>query len=216
VRTLEFQEWPRYRPNPESPEKEELEVDRLLGWESSDGKRNLSSLFPNLKRLEIIGAIYWCSLSNSAKKALHEGFMTVTELRVAYLRIENEYDEFINLINSFPALKSLDVCGIYNFSFFSPPKTSTVVLNPNIEHMAFDSLSEIDVFRALTPAPRLKTLRLEGHVLFEELAGIDELRLVAEELLRSVSSTLETFICKAFYFNGGIALPILRHWTYLE
>ncbi|KAI3611480.1 hypothetical protein WG66_002212 [Moniliophthora roreri] len=206
VHTLEFLEWPRYHPDPESPEKHKLDVNKLLEWVSTDRKKNLSSLFPNLKRLEIIGTIYWYSLSNLAKNALHDGFTTVTELKVAYLRLEDECDEFINLINSFPSLKSLDLCGIYNFSFLSPPKTSMVVLNPDIERIAIDSLSEIDVFRTLIPTPRLKTLQLEGHVLFEELAGVDELRLVAEELLRSVSSTLETFICKAFCFNGGIAL----------
>uniref|UniRef100_A0A0W0GDL7 Uncharacterized protein n=1 Tax=Moniliophthora roreri TaxID=221103 RepID=A0A0W0GDL7_MONRR len=114
-----------------------------------------------------------------------KGFMTMTELRVAYFRIgfEDEYDEFLSLMNSFPALKSLELRLVRRLPAYH----------------------QVSVFRALTPAPRLKTLQFEGCMLFEGLANVGELRLVTEMMLRSVSSTLETLIPKAYYF-GNIAL----------
>ncbi|KAK7036726.1 hypothetical protein VNI00_011391 [Paramarasmius palmivorus] len=203
VQTLELHEWPKYTSDPAI---QHVDLNELLGWESSDGTKNFSSLFPHLKALSIVGSVYWRSLSIPAKNALLQGFMTVTELRVAYIRLEDNYDEFLEFINSFPLLKSLDLCGIYNFSFLISPINASVKLNPSIEKLELDSLGDVDLVRAIMPAPKLKTLQLEGSIFFEELMNTDELRAVTDDLIRSVGPTLETFICKGYYYNGGVAI----------
>uniref|UniRef100_A0A0W0GDN5 Uncharacterized protein n=1 Tax=Moniliophthora roreri TaxID=221103 RepID=A0A0W0GDN5_MONRR len=116
--------------------------------------KNLSFCFPNLKHLKVIDGIYWHEVSSSAKKVFYEGFTTVTGLRVGYPRLKNEYDEFLNLISSFPFLHLLYTCGASTF------KSNTATLD------AFDSLSELDVFRVLIPARhRLKALQFSANVL---------------------------------------------------
>ncbi|ESK89599.1 hypothetical protein Moror_8670 [Moniliophthora roreri MCA 2997] len=195
IHTLELWEWP-HSPYDFDPAGQHLEINALLGWCSADGTKTISSLFPFLKRLSFLGDISWRSLSGVAKKAIYEGFMTVTELSLNYIHIDTE--DFLTLIHTFPSLWSLELDFI-NQLHLSDPKTLVTVPHTNLQKIVLDYVRTLDFIRLFHGTPCLKILHLHGgSIFFKKFVNSNEVRAAITRLLRS--TTLEEFRCE-YRFN---------------
>ncbi|EEB89263.1 hypothetical protein MPER_12658, partial [Moniliophthora perniciosa FA553] len=195
IHHLDLWEWPDSSYDFD-PAGQHLKVNALLEWHSADGTRNLSSLFPFLKRLSFVGFISWRSLSGKAKKAIYEGFMTVTELSLNYIYIDTE--DFLTLIHSFPSLRSLELDFI-NQLHLPDPKTPVTVSHTNLQKIVLNYVRTPDFIRLFHGSPCLKILHLQGgSSFFKKFVNSDEVRAAITQLLRTTA--LEEFRCE-YCFN---------------
>ncbi|KAJ8075117.1 hypothetical protein PM082_019444 [Marasmius tenuissimus] len=91
----------------------------LLNWRSSDGQRTLTTVLEHVSDLKLSGLRWW-TLDSCAKRTMLDGFRSVTKLHLSRLLFDvfdtptsNATDDFVALLNSFPALEALDVESIH-------------------------------------------------------------------------------------------------------
>ncbi|KAK1223597.1 hypothetical protein PQX77_013526 [Marasmius sp. AFHP31] len=91
----------------------------LLNWRSSDGQRTLTTVLKHVSDLKLSGLRWW-TLDTCAKRAMLDGFRFVTKLHLSRLLFDvfdtptsNATDDFVALLNSFPALEALDIESIH-------------------------------------------------------------------------------------------------------
>ncbi|KAF9264487.1 hypothetical protein L218DRAFT_1076414 [Marasmius fiardii PR-910] len=96
-----------------------LDLDELLKWQSSDGKRTLTGIMNHVKDLRLHGLRWW-TLDSHAKLAMVQGFRSVTKLHLSRVLFDvfdtpnsNANDDFVSLLNSFPELEALEVESIH-------------------------------------------------------------------------------------------------------
>uniref|UniRef100_A0A0W0GDP4 F-box domain-containing protein n=1 Tax=Moniliophthora roreri TaxID=221103 RepID=A0A0W0GDP4_MONRR len=210
IHHLELHEWP-HSPYDFDPTGQHLEINALLEWHSADGTRNFSSLFPFLKRLSFVGDISWRSLSRKTREVLHEGFTTVTELKLGYIYIDVE--AFLPLIHSFPSLQSLELDFLRHISApVSEPNTLAIERpHPTLERIILQDVTNVNFIRSLHEFPRIKVLYLEGSILLDALLESEELQSSITQLIHSARSTLEEFRCQS-YFDDPMEIDAFLAW----
>ncbi|ESK89590.1 hypothetical protein Moror_8661 [Moniliophthora roreri MCA 2997] len=210
IHHLELHEWP-HSPYDFDPAGQHLEINALLEWHSADGTSNFSSLFPFLKRLSFVGDISWRSLSRAARKVLHEGFTTVTDLILDYNYIDIE--AFLLLFHSFPSLQSLELHFLHHIPATLPESNTPVTEHPHpaLETIILHNETNVEFIRSLHGAPCIKVLHLEGSVLLDALLESEDLQSSIAQLIHSARSTLEEFRCQS-YFDDPMEIDNFLAW----
>ncbi|KAL0572103.1 hypothetical protein V5O48_009856 [Marasmius crinis-equi] len=140
-----------------------IDLNCLLNWQSSDGKRTLTSVLQDVNHLKLSGLRWW-TLDCLAKQRMLDGFRSVTKLNLSRLLFDvfdtptsNATDDFVALLNSFPALEVLDIESIHlplnsvqNEYRMVPSKLHTMHLT--------EVGGNSRVMECLTPCPTLQVL----------------------------------------------------------
>ncbi|ESK94293.1 hypothetical protein Moror_8278 [Moniliophthora roreri MCA 2997] len=198
-----------------NPKPADFQLDKLLTWRSPDGKRTVLDIVPKLTQLSL-SWITWCTLSEQAKRVLHEGFKSVMELDL-YNVVFDSYGEFAALLHTFPLLHSLKMTGCFEPSTPVPVSTSGQPLTDlNLKDVSIFGLDDAKLLDALVPSPNLRVFRCrQPSYTFDGRGGSLEAERV-RRLLDSASASLEEFVLDGGFYPASPATALYQYIVGLE
>ncbi|KAI3607490.1 hypothetical protein WG66_005197 [Moniliophthora roreri] len=180
----------------ETSDRADFYLDNLLTWCSSDGKRTIQTVLPSLKRLSL-SCIAWWTVSDDAKRALHEGFNTVAELELYQVHFDS-YHEFTDLLHAIPLLHSIDITGCRG----STCSNLVPCRRPleNLRQVTIRCPQDAKLLHALVPSPNLRVFRCHQPSYASDVNGEMFEAIAINLLLNSATTSLEEIVFEAGYF----------------
>ncbi|KAJ8093105.1 hypothetical protein PM082_020588 [Marasmius tenuissimus] len=176
---------------------EQLPLNRLLTWRSTDGKRTMSTILPRLARLMFYW-VDWHTLTEEAKRSLSAGFKGVTDLEL-YSTTFEQYDEFSALLHSFPVLRTMEMTECKGPS---PDSECTFTDTPSgsgghakLEYLSVRRMRDARLIQLLIPSPSLRNFNWWHQYSFldwgTDVDTFNKVLSMVNQVLLSASSSLE-------------------------